>query len=87
MNDPSMPCEDCEQGLSSCCRIVRAVDIEDMLPSDCWIFASSAPIPGEGIMCATLIGARFSTGAKWTEAMCCLPCRIRLVIERTATIP
>lgn len=91
MSDPSMPCEDCEQGLSNCCRRVYARDIEAVIPNQCYVFRVD---PGPMVIqCTSLIGGKMSTlvegasDAIWTEEMCCLPCRIRLVIERTATIP
>jgi hypothetical protein len=83
MTDVTMPCEDCEQGQSSCCRLVYARDIEAVLPEECWVFKSEV----KAFACARMIGGKFDNGATWTEEMCCLPCRVRLVIERTATIP
>lgn len=91
MSDLTMPCEDCEQGQSSCCRLVYARDIEAVIPNQCLVFpVETGPMI---IQCTSLIGGTLGDiiegGAQteWTEEMCCLPCRIRLVIERTAKIP
>lgn len=86
MSDPSMPCEDCEQGQSDCCRLVYARDIEAVLPGECWVFRG-LPMEAKVLRCTDLSGGELPNGAEWTEEMCCLPCRIRLVIDRTAKIP
>lgn len=83
MSDMSMPCEDCEQGESDCCRLVYARDIEDVLPDECWVFRDKTVF----LSCTGLIGGTFGNGKEWTEEMCCLPCRVRLVIDRTAKVP
>jgi hypothetical protein len=39
---------------------------------------------GEGGRCTDLIGGTFQNGKVWTEAMCCLPCRLRTALGGTA---
>ncbi len=67
-------------GLDRLCTIVeriitsRQVKIEALLPDDCWVTRSE-------IRCTNLVGGEFSNGAKYTEDLCCLPCKIRRVLS------
>lgn len=47
-----------------------------VLPDLCFITRSNSPL-----RCTTWIGATFENGAEWTAEMCCLPCRVRAVID------
>lgn len=50
--------------------------VEALIPAECWVLRS----PATGPTCTDMIGGGFNSGAKWTEEMCCLPCRIRRCI-------
>jgi len=50
-----------------------------VLPEECWVTRS--PLA----RCTDLIGGVFSTGATWTEEMCCVPCRVRLAVRGIRT--
>jgi hypothetical protein len=45
-----------------------------VLPEECWVTRTALA------RCTDLIGGVFSTGATWTEDMCCVPCRVRLAV-------
>lgn len=42
---------------------------------ECWVTRSALP-------CANLIGGTFGNGVEWIEEMCCLPCRLRALLDR-----
>lgn len=67
-------------------RLVRAVDIEAVLPDECWVFKFKPEVTTNFLSCTGLIGGTFGNGATWTEEMCCLPCRIRLVVDRAEVL-
>lgn len=51
-------------------RIAKLVD-------QCYMVRSN-----QGIRCSDLIGVKFpQNSTTWSESMCCLPCRIRLVLD------
>lgn len=50
------------------------------LPDTCSMFEGSLHTE-QGVVCTDLIGGTFGNGATFTKEMCCLPCRVRLVID------
>lgn len=46
-----------------------------VIPSECWVTRSDV-----GLDCTAMIGGGFENGAKFTEEMCCLPCRLRAAL-------
>lgn len=50
--------------------------VEVVVPNDCWVLG----VPATGPTCTDMIGGGFKNGAKWTEEMCCIPCRSRLAL-------
>lgn len=53
--------------------------IYDVLPEECLVLRQR-PIGTDFISCTALIGGKLPNGGEWTEEMCCLPCRIRMVL-------
>jgi hypothetical protein len=51
--------------------------LEEMEPR-CWVFRTHS-----GVSCHDLLGAEFANGTVWTEQMCCVLCRLRILLERT----
>jgi hypothetical protein len=52
--------------------------VRALLPNECWVLRSDA----RGPTCIELIGGGLPNGsAKWTEDMCCLPCRLRAALD------
>jgi hypothetical protein len=49
--------------------------VRALLPDDCWVTRNEVE------RCIDFVGGTFSNGALWTAEMCCLPCRIRAVLE------
>lgn len=54
----------------------KVARVEVLAPSECWVTRSDV-----GLDCTAMIGGGFENGAKWTEEMCCLPCRLRQALE------
>jgi hypothetical protein len=55
--------------------VVPVKQIYDVLPRECWVTRSTE------VFCTEFVGGTFPAGGVWTEAMCCLPCRIRSVCK------
>lgn len=45
-----------------------------VLPAECWVTRHTE------MVCTDMIGGGFENGAKWTEDMCCVPCRVRAAL-------
>jgi len=60
-----------------------APDAVALIPPVCWVLNS----PADGPVCTDMIGGGFPNGAKFTEDMCCLPCRLRLALDGSHSAP
>lgn len=52
------------------------------IPPLCWVLRSTS---NTGPVCTDMIGGRSPGGYEWTPDMCCLPCRLRAVVDGPTT--
>ena len=52
--------------------------VEALIPPECWVSRS------DQVFCTDYIGGEFNNGHKWTEDLCCLPCRLRAALDAPA---
>lgn len=55
--------------------------IRDLLPDECLVSRTTE------VHCTDFVGGAFSNGATFTEDACCLPCRIRKVLDTRVPPP